>query len=147
MPKAVILLNPRSRSGGSVAMGRLLEPFHEAGWSAELWAGDGIDWTYSAAVRARDMGVEAIFGAGGDGVLTQILPAILDSEVALGVLPLGTGNVWARELRLPLDPRRAIATQLSAPPNRVDVGLANQRPFLVIASVGLDARIVALVAS
>jgi diacylglycerol kinase (ATP) len=147
MPRAVILLNPRSRSGGTVAIGRLLEPFHGAGWSVELWAGDGIDWTYPAALRARALGVAAIFGAGGDGVLAQILPAVLDSDVALGVVPLGTGNVWARELRLPLDPRRAIATQLSGPPARVDIGVANQRPFLVIASVGLDARIVELVES
>jgi diacylglycerol kinase (ATP) len=147
VPRAVVLLNPRSRSGGTVAIGRLLEPFHEAGWSVELWAGDGIDWTYAAALRACDMGAEAIFGAGGDGVLAQILPAVLDTDVALGVVPLGTGNVWARELRLPLDPRRAIATQLAAPPARVDVGLANQRPFLVNASIGLDARIVELVES
>src|SRR6266851_7053346 len=127
MPRAVILLNPRSRSGGSVPIGRLLEPFNEAGWSVELWAGDGIDWTYAAAVRAREMGVEAIFGAGGDGVLTQILPAVLDTNVALGVIPLGTGNVWARELRLPLQPRRAIAAQLASPAARVDVGVANHR--------------------
>ena len=106
--RAVILLNPRARSGASVPIGRLLEPFHEASWSVELWAGDGIDWTYSAALRAREMGVEAIFGAGGDGVLAQILPAILNTNIALGVVPLGTGNVWARELRLPLDPRVAL---------------------------------------
>jgi YegS/Rv2252/BmrU family lipid kinase len=147
VPKAVILLNPRSRSGGSVAIGRLLEPFHDAGWFVELWAGDGGDWTYPAAMRARDSGVDAIFGAGGDGVLAQILPAILNTDVALGVIPLGTGNVWARELRLPLDPRRAIVAQLSAPPSRVDVGLANRRPFLVITSFGLDARIVEMVES
>jgi diacylglycerol kinase (ATP) len=147
MPRALVLLNPRSRSGGSVPIRRLLAPFHESGWSVELWAGDGIDWTYAAAVRAREMGVDAIFGAGGDGVLAQILPAILDSEVALGVLPLGTGNVWARELGLPLNPREAIVAQLSGPPRRVDVGVANQRPFLAIASVGLDARIVELVES
>ncbi len=147
MPRAVVLLNPRSRSGGSVPVRRLLDPFHESGWSAELWAGDGIDWTYPAALRAREMGVEAIFGAGGDGVLAQILPAVLDTDVALGVVPLGTGNVWARELRLPLNPRRAIAAQLGAPAVRVDVGMANQRPFLASASVGLDARIVELVES
>ncbi|MCA1645843.1 MAG: acylglycerol kinase family protein [Chloroflexi bacterium] len=124
MPRAVVLLNPRSRSGGSVPVRRLLEPFRESGWSAELWAGDGIDWTYPAAVRARTMGVDAIFGAGGDGVLAQILPAVLDTEVALGVVPLGTGNVWARELRLPLNPRAAIVAQLGASPLRVDVGMA-----------------------
>jgi diacylglycerol kinase (ATP) len=147
MPRAIVLLNPRSRSGSSVSVGRLLEPFHDAGWSAELWAGHGIDWTYAAAVRARTRGVDAIFGAGGDGMLAQILPAVLDSDVALGVVPLGTGNVWARELRLPLNPRGAIAAQLGRPAARVDVGVANGRPFLVIASVGMDARIVELVES
>jgi diacylglycerol kinase (ATP) len=147
MPRAVVLLNPRSRSGANVSVGRILEAFAEAAWSVELWAGDGPDWTYSAAVRARDLGVEAIFGAGGDGVLAQILPAILDTDVALGVVPLGTGNVWARELRLPLQPKRAIVAQLVGPTAQVDVGVANRRPFLVIASVGLDARIVELVES
>jgi diacylglycerol kinase family enzyme len=147
VPRAIVLLNPRSRSGGNVPIRRLLDPFHDTGWSAELWAGDGPDWTSAAAVRAREMGVDAIFGAGGDGVLAQILPAILDTNVALGVVPLGTGNVWARELRLPLNPRQAIAAQLSAAPSRVDVGVANERPFLVIASVGMDARIVELVES
>jgi diacylglycerol kinase family enzyme len=57
-------------------------------------------------------------------------------------VPLGTGNVWARELGLPLQPVQAITRQLAAPPQRVDVGIANGRPFLAIASAGLDARIV-----
>ncbi|HLZ31495.1 MAG TPA: diacylglycerol kinase family protein [Chloroflexota bacterium] len=147
MPRAVVLLNPRSRSGRNVSVGRILEAFAEAAWSVELWAGDSPDWTVSAAVRARDLGVDAIFGAGGDGVLAQILPAIVNTDVALGVVPLGTGNVWARELRLPLQPRRAIVAQLVGPTTQVDVGLANGRLFLAIASVGLDARIVELVES
>jgi hypothetical protein len=46
------------------------------------------------------------------------------------------GNVWARELGLPLDPVRAIAAQLAHPPHMVDVGCANGRPFLSIASAG-----------
>lgn len=82
---------------------------------------------------------------GGDGLLSQMLPALLHSDVALGVVPFGTGNVWARELGLPLHPERAIAAQLAGPPQPVDVGFANGQPFLVIASVGWEARIVAMV--
>ncbi|MBV9357597.1 MAG: hypothetical protein JO023_18960, partial [Chloroflexi bacterium] len=145
MPRAIVLVNPRSRSGSRVRLDRLLAAFRAAGWSAEIWAGDGADWTFAAASRARDMGVEAVFGAGGDGNLARILPALLHTETALGVVPLGTGNAWARELGLPLQPERAIARQLAAPPRRVDVGNANGRPFLVIASAGLDAHIVELV--
>jgi YegS/Rv2252/BmrU family lipid kinase len=142
MPRAIVLINPRSRSGARAPVGGILSAFSNAGWQCEIWAGEGAEWTTSAAARARDQGVDAVFGAGGDGVLTQILPALLASDVALGVVPLGTGNVWARELGLPLHPERAITAQLAAGPARVDVGFANERPFLVIASVGWDAHIV-----
>ncbi|HEY2592800.1 MAG TPA: diacylglycerol kinase family protein, partial [Chloroflexota bacterium] len=119
--------------------------FSKCGWSAEVWAGDGADWSYEAALRARDSGVDAIFGAGGDGQLARILPAVAHTETALGVVPLGTGNVWARELGLPLKPELAIARQLASVPRRVDVGRANDRMFLVLASAGLDARIVEVI--
>jgi YegS/Rv2252/BmrU family lipid kinase len=145
MPRAIVLLNPRSRSGARAPIDRILAAFRAAGWTAEIWAGDDPDWTQSAAVRAREQGADAIFGAGGDGVLARIVPAIMHTETALGVVPLGTGNVWARELGLPLQAERAIARQLAEPPGRVDIGTANGRPFLVIASAGLDARIVELV--
>jgi diacylglycerol kinase family enzyme len=143
--RAIILLNPRSRSGANAPVGRILDAFADAGWQAEVWSGQGPDWTELAAARARDLGVDAIFGAGGDGILARILPAIMHTQIALGVVPLGTGNVWARELGLPMQPERAVAAQLAAPPAHVDIGLANGEPFLVIASAGLDARIVELV--
>jgi YegS/Rv2252/BmrU family lipid kinase len=142
MPRAIVLINPRSRSGARAPVGGILSAFSSAGWTCEIWAGEGAEWTTDAAARARAQGVDAVFGAGGDGVLAQILPALLESDVALGVVPLGTGNVWARELGLLLQPERAIAAQLAAGPARVDVGFANERPFLVIASVGWDAHIV-----
>jgi YegS/Rv2252/BmrU family lipid kinase len=147
MRRAIVLLNPRSRSGQRVRIDRLLTAFGVEGWSAEIWAGDGPDWSNKAALRARDSGVDAIFGAGGDGHLARILPALVHTETALGVIPLGTGNVWARELGLPLQPELAIARQLAAPPQRVDVGRANERLFLVSASAGLDARIVEVIES
>lgn len=145
VPRAVVLLNARARAGGRPPIGRVLAGFRAAGWESEVWAGDGSAWTTEAAHRAVRLGVAALFGAGGDGVLSDMLPAVLGTSVPLGVVPLGTGNVWARELGLPLDPERAIAAQLSRPANPVDVGVANGRPFLVIASVGFDAQIVNLV--
>jgi diacylglycerol kinase (ATP) len=143
--RAVVLLNYRSRGGGRPPLGRILNAFQQGGWDAEVWAGDGPEWTLDAARRAVDTGVDAVFGAGGDGVLATILPALRGTDTALGVVPLGTGNVWARELGLPLDPAAAIAAQLKAPSRRVDIGLLNRKPFLVVASAGLDAKIVEVV--
>jgi YegS/Rv2252/BmrU family lipid kinase len=143
--RAVVLLNHRSRGGSRPPIGRILRAFEKAGWNAEVWAGEGSDWTLEAAQRAVDLGVDAVFGAGGDGMLAAMLPALVGTNVALGVVPLGTGNVWARELGLPLDPAGAIDVQLNAPARLVDVGMLNRRPFLVVASAGLDARIVQVV--
>jgi diacylglycerol kinase (ATP) len=145
VPRAIVLVNPRSRSGGRAPIDRIFRAFRDAGWTAELWAGEGLDWVAEATQRAVALGVGAVFGAGGDGLLAAMLPALLEREVALGVVPLGTGNVWARELALPLDLEGAIAAQLACQPARVDLGRANGRLFLVIASVGFDAQIVGLV--
>jgi YegS/Rv2252/BmrU family lipid kinase len=145
MPRAVVVLNPRSRSGARAPIARILDAFKAGGWTAEIWVGDGPDWPHEAALRAHATGIDAIFGAGGDGLLARLLPATINTDVALGVVPLGTGNVWARELGLPLQADRAIARQLASTPRRVDVGSANGRLFLVIASTGLDARIVELI--
>jgi diacylglycerol kinase (ATP) len=123
----------------------VLHAFEQAGWDAEIWAGSGSDWTVRAAHRAVGSGADAVFGAGGDGMLATTLPALLGTETALGVVPLGTGNVWARELGLPMEPAAAVAAQIARPAQRVDVGRLNRVPFLVVASAGLDARIVEIV--
>lgn len=143
MPRAVVLLNARSRSGARPPLGRLLDAFSAAGWQVEARAGTSAGWTTWAAREAVLDGVDAVFGGGGDGMLAAILPALMGTPVALGVVPLGTGNVWARELGLPLLTEAAIAAQLADPPRPVDVGWANgERPFLVAASAGFDASIV-----
>ena len=142
MPRAVVLLNARSRSGARPPLDRILAAFGAAGWEVEARAGLSAQWTTQAAREAVQDGLDAVFGGGGDGVLAAILPAVLNTPTALGVVPLGTGNVWARELGLPLLPEAAIAAQLARPPRLVDVGQANHRPFLVAASAGFDASIV-----
>jgi YegS/Rv2252/BmrU family lipid kinase len=136
------LLNARSRAGARPPLDRILAAFGVVGWEVEARAGLSAAWTTQAAREAVQDGVDAVFGGGGDGVLAAILPAVLNTPTALGVVPLGTGNVWARELGLPLLPEAAIAAQLGAPPRPVDVGQANERPFLVAASAGFDASIV-----
>src|SRR6266516_6785271 len=143
--RAVVLLNHRSRGGGRPPLSRVLHAFQKADWEAEVWAGEGSSWTLEAARRAVASGVDAVFGAGGDGILATMLPALIGTETALGVVPLGTGNVWARELRLPMEPGAAVTAQLHRPAHRVDIGRLNRVPFLVVASAGLDARIVEVV--
>jgi YegS/Rv2252/BmrU family lipid kinase len=118
----------------------------------------------AAAGDARRLAAEAIAGgcdtviaAGGDGTINEVLNGIADADafhrVRLGVLPLGTVNVFARELKIPTDPVRAWKLILRGRYTRIDLGWAefskDGRPerhhFMQMAGAGLDARAIELV--
>jgi len=100
------------------------------------------------AQRARDEGLDAVFVVGGDGTINEVVNGIAGSQVALGVLPGGTGNVWARELGLPrLSPLHlqplldSIQALVPGSARRIDLGRANGRYFLQWSGLGLDAAV------
>lgn len=66
-------------------------------------------------IEARHDGVTRLVIAGGDGLLHQCLPAISESDVPVGVIPIGTGNDFARALGLPNDPIEAVEAALRDP--------------------------------
>ena len=78
---------------------------------------------------------------GGDGTVSEAACALLGTDVPLAVLPGGTSNVLALELKIPLELSRARELLLGGREREVRVGMANGRPFLLMAGVGLDARI------
>jgi diacylglycerol kinase family enzyme len=105
--------------------------------------------TTQLARQAAADGMDAVFIGGGDGSLNYAIAGLLGSETALGVLPSGTANVWAQELGLPgLSWSRWLALEESARMLAlgqfcwVDIGMCNDRPFLLWAGVGLDAFVV-----
>jgi diacylglycerol kinase (ATP) len=91
--------------------------------------------------EALDAGVRRILLGGGDGTLHSALPHLLGRDVTLGVLPLGTGNDFARSLGIPPTLEAACDIIAAGYTARVDVGLANGRPFLNAASLGLASAI------
>jgi len=95
------------------------------------------------AREAAAAGAEAVFALGGDGTLREAAAGLLGSGVPLGPLPGGTANVLTLALGLPRDPVAAAVALARAEPRPLDVGLANGRPFLMMASAGLDAALVA----
>jgi diacylglycerol kinase (ATP) len=82
--------------------------------------------SFDDGVRAAARAVEVVVAAGGDGTLNWVLNALGDSlsEVTLGLVPMGTGNDFARTLGLPEDPREAARTLLGAEERTLDVARA-----------------------
>jgi diacylglycerol kinase (ATP) len=84
--------------------------------------------------------------AGGDGSIRTVLPAVMDTPFPLALIPMGTVNVLARELGVPLEVEAAIALAASGTVRQVDLGVANGRPFALMAGLGFDAEVVHTVA-
>jgi YegS/Rv2252/BmrU family lipid kinase len=139
-----IVLNPQARGA------RQLEVIHsiaDVARDAEIRVTSAPHEAESLARQAAAEGFSAVIAAGGDGTVNEVLCGLTGTNVRLGVLPLGTMNVFARELGLHLDWENAWAAILRGRTREVDLGLANGLPFAQLAGVGFDADVVAGVTS
>ncbi|MGH9457144.1 MAG: diacylglycerol/lipid kinase family protein [Thermoanaerobaculia bacterium] len=99
---------------------------------------EDLDALVADAKRER---VEALIAVGGDGTVHEIGTRLIDSPIALGILPAGSGNGLARHLGIPMDMVSALDAIASSRVEPVDTGLADGRPFLGVAGVGFDAEV------
>ncbi|KMO23805.1 diacylglycerol/lipid kinase family protein [Methylobacterium indicum] len=92
------------------------------------------------AAAAELPGIDAVAVAGGDGTLACAAQALTGREVPLGILPLGTMNLLAKDLGLPLDLDAAIAVLATGTMRAIDAGEVNGHVFLINSVLGLPAR-------
>ncbi len=94
------------------------------------------------AARAGSEGIGAVLCAGGDGTIHEVVNGLAASPLPLGILPMGTANVLAREIGLPPDAERAVAALLKGSIRRIALGKAADRRFILMAGVGFDADVI-----
>lgn len=99
--------------------------------------GHGLELSRRAVVA----GFANIVAAGGDGTIREAAEPLIGKAVTLCILPAGSGNGLARNLAIPLKREEALKGLLEWTPRKIDVGLANGRPFFCAAGVGLDAEV------
>ena len=85
-------------------------------------------------------GIEALVVAGGDGTMACAGSVMAGREVPVGMLPLGTANLLAKDLGVPLDLDGAVATLAAGKPKKIDVGDVNGHTFLISSMLGLPAH-------
>ncbi|HVR44726.1 MAG TPA: diacylglycerol kinase family protein [Thermoanaerobaculia bacterium] len=101
------------------------------------------DLEVHSEIRDRiDRGERLFVAAGGDGTINAVLQPLVATEGQLAVLPIGTWNHFARDLRLPLDWRESLRVALDGPVRQIDVGRINDRFFVNNVSLGLYPEVV-----
>jgi diacylglycerol kinase (ATP) len=102
------------------------------------------------ARQAIAAGCDTVFACGGDGTVHDVLQGLVGTQAALAIIPLGTANSLAHDLRLPLSPADAAQAALTAKPRRIAVGRVEYqdftgnraaRYFTVTVGIGVDAHL------
>ena len=96
---------------------------------------------HAAEIAAEAIGcnVDVVVAVGGDGTVNETACALIHTDVALGIVPCGSGNGLARHLYLPLNAEGALAVISECNIHSLDYGLINGQPFFCTAGVGFDA--------
>jgi diacylglycerol kinase (ATP) len=145
--RTLIVFNPAAGQAETLEheLNIATEVWTEHGWQVERKPTSGPGDGQRLARLAAEQGYDLVVAAGGDGTINEVINGLAGTQTALGMLPLGTMNVWARELGLPLQVRPAAQAILDWQPRPIDLGKAEDRYFLLMAGIGFDAAITAAV--
>jgi YegS/Rv2252/BmrU family lipid kinase len=151
MKRVALIYNPASGQHSAwraAAVQQAIAVFAEAGIEAEAFVTEGVGSATTLAEEAVRRGFDTVLACGGDGTVHEVLQSLVGTDVALGVVPLGTANALASDLGLIASPAKVARTLLAATPVRVSVGRIHyhdpagnpaSRYFTVAAGVGADA--------
>ena len=149
--KTLLIYNPTAGPWDMTrTLKRLATSIHKCGWEMELVQTQQAGDATLHARQAAENNMDIVMVAGGDGTINEAANGVIGTSTALGIVPVGTGNILAHQLRMPilslaapLYVREVVEALRSSRVQRVDVGLINQRYFVCWAGLGLDAEIAA----
>ena len=148
--RAAVVINP-VKSPDEQLKSNFFQLCADVGWDEPLWLETSEeDPGRGQAKEALEAGVDVVIAAGGDGTVRCVAEVLAGTDVAMGLVPLGTGNLLARNLGIDLaDPISAARDVLEGTETKIDVIKAvvdhadHEQIFLVAAGLGYDASIMA----
>lgn len=147
MTRALIITNPAAARTEELSIRAVVDTLRRGGWSVELRATGGPGDARRFAAEAVEERLDVVGVFGGDGTTMQAAAALVGSGATLGVIPGGTGNLLAGNLRIPADPVRAARAMLQSRVMSLDLGRMQREDgphyFAVACGAGYDARVMA----
>jgi len=145
--RAAIILNPTKVGDVADFQARVTAVAERDGWSELLWFETTIDDPgHGQTLTALLQDIDMVVAAGGDGTVREVCEAAARTGIAVGILPLGTGNLLARNLSIPLNWRDALEVAFGGQDRAIDLATFTRDDeedtvFLVMAGMGMDAAI------
>jgi len=141
MSRAAVVVNPTKLDDDEAFRKSVRRAMDDHGWDEPLW----LDTTpedpgRGQAQAAVSAGADLVLACGGDGTVTACAEGVTGTGVPLAIIPMGTGNLLARNVGLPTGLDEALEVALGSVQQPIDAGRANGTLFVVMAGLGLDAQ-------
>jgi diacylglycerol kinase (ATP) len=144
--RVAVIINPISGTGGRPEIARqrvdlaagVLSPRAE---ESEIFITEYAGHARALVQGAIQKGTSLVIAWGGDGTINEVASQLVFRDITLGIIPSGSGNGLARELRIPFDARAAFRVALDGRDRVMDAGELDGHLFFNIAGIGLDARV------
>jgi diacylglycerol kinase (ATP) len=137
--KTLFLVNPRSGSNRHRDVASLIR--EACTWEHEIVPCGSKEELDTVIASAAARGVRAVFAVGGDGTVHEVAKRLIGTDLALGILPTGSGNGFARHLGLPMRLRAALRACRALRVETIDTATVNGNPFINMMGTGFDAWI------
>src|SRR6476469_1359926 len=143
MMRAAVIINPATADVPALRKS-IEEALTAAGWAMPMWLETTPDDPGAGMAEvAVAAGVQLVVICGGDGTIMACLGALAGTDMPVALLPLGTGNLLARNLDVPIELADALAVAVNGVDRRIDLGRVADQPFAVMAGIGFDAAMMA----
>ena len=138
--KALLIVNPAARDGNSEQLNDIRALFLKRGHTLDMYTTTRQN-DATRITRKKRKKYDVVIAAGGDGTINEVVNGLATTKTPLGIIPLGTENILAQELHLPLKPLKAAKRILKKRIRAIDVGRVNNRYFTLMAGIGFDAHV------
>lgn len=144
MKNIAFIINPVSGSKDTQKEKRklpkvIMQSLDESQWLPNITFTEYAGHATELARQYARMGFDAVVAVGGDGTVNEVARGLKDTKTALGIIPMGSGNGFARHLNVPMRPQKALEMINHSEPISVDYGLANGKLFVSTCGTGFEA--------
>ncbi len=142
MKNIAFIINPIAGTVNKKKLPKLIsQTLDKSQWLENIVFTEYAGHATELAHQFAQMGFDAVIAVGGDGTVNEVARGLRDTQTALGILPMGSGNGFARHLNIPMRVNKAIEMLNHSEAIAVDYGLANDRLFVTTCGTGFDAMI------
>ncbi len=136
------ILNPNAGTNSLQKRERIVKSLNGIP-NSKVWQTERVKHASELTEIAISEGATKVIAIGGDGTINEVASALLNSNIPLGIIPMGSGNGLARHLQIPLQFDKALHKAINGTIISIDAGKWNERPFFCTAGIGFDAQVAA----